>query len=571
MGSMKGLLAKYWLFLLTFAATVVLAVITSFKVSVLNYSISHISFYCMLAVFLGWGWQIILFLERDSFNIRSLLHKYGVGMLFSLLMTTCIFVSLKPEFRVLADETNLLSVSRTMLYEKRVDNITQGKWYYFNLFPTVRENAIRPYMFPFVVHIVHAVTGFRASNPFVVNFILMAVLFFGIFVFVRDHSGAAYAYAAVLLTAAQPVITLAATSAGMDLMQIVFLFYTFVILKLFLQEPAKDSFLLLWAHLLMVANIRYEGPLFLVIILAGLILFRKIKLSYFDSCLVYVTPFVLLPVFWQRFCLPMDHQNPAGVAAFSFQNVLPNSLNFLRTLTDTRFYYPYAAVIDLLGLIAAVYFIVVLAKKTWPKEEGNKQLAWITLVCLACYWLVITSHHMGTPLHPTQSRYFGLIVLSLSMLCIALPGRIPFFRGRGRTIVLLSAAIFLFYNPTAIENRFMNSIFLGRQFRHEMDFLKKVNDRDILIISDRPNLFTAYEYGAVNFPYANADPARLLQELDRHLFKHIYVFQEIAYVTGAPTADTWLNADYTLEPLSEIQLTADSFIRISEAKRKIMS
>ena len=135
-----------------------------FHPSAVQFCVSRVTFYCMLALFACWAAALARRLP-PGFDGRAFLKEYGAGLLFSLALTVFIFLSVKPQFRVLSDETNLLAVSKSMLFERRADNVTMGKWYYFNFQPLLRETEKRPYMFPFFTSLVGAVRRSMLGTP----------------------------------------------------------------------------------------------------------------------------------------------------------------------------------------------------------------------------------------------------------------------------------------------------------------------------------------------------------------------------------------------------------------------
>ncbi|MFC1896365.1 hypothetical protein ACFL0Q_06860 [Thermodesulfobacteriota bacterium] len=119
----------------------------------------------------------------------------------------------------------------------------------------------------------------------------------------------------------------------------------------------------------------------------------------------------------------------------------------------------------------------------------------------------------------------------------------------------------------SVENRFQNSLTLPRHFRVVMDFLRLHPSRNILIITDRPGLYAAQDYGAVNFLHANGHKESLCRELSRHLYEEIYVVQEVPYDTKEPANGQQLDQYYGLETVYELQNRAETFIRISRVKK----
>lgn len=526
----------------------------------------RVPFYCMLALFLGWGAALAAFAYGNRQWMKDLLKRNRGVFLFSLGMTVLIFLSVKPEFRVLSDETNLLAVSKSMLYEKRVDNVTMGKWYYSNFQQITREQEKRPYAFPFSVYLAHTLTGYRVSNPFAVNFLLTCLLFCAAGAFFNGLYGPFAALVAILLAAAQPLLTLTATSAGMDLMSLAFIFFSFLTLREYIRREDSASFTLLWATMLVMANARYENPLFMAAVAACLLISGKLKPAVFSSWQFAFTPFIMLPVFWQRFCRGTNFENPAGSAAFSAANFANNSLLFFRTNADTGFFYPYAALVNAVGLAVLAYLLYRLVTKRWPASPGDRPLAWTSLCVMALYWAVICSfNHAGSASHPANARYFLPAVFALSLLAASLAGRAA--TGRPAAALLLASLAFLLYHPVAVENRFYNTLLLGREFRWQAEFLERTGDRNIMVISGRPGQFTAMNYGAVTFEYARQHSSELLTELQQHLFVRLIVFQAINYSTNEPVENDRLGPEFVLTTLEERQNTADSFLRISEVFR----
>ena len=116
----------------------------------------------------------------------------------------------------------------------------------------------------------------------------------------------------------------------------------------------------------------------------------------------------------------------------------------------------------------------------------------------------------------------------------------------------------------AVKGRFIHSLKGNRITRHCIEYLDKADDRNILIIAERPGQVTALGYGAVNFAYANENKKNLLYEYDRHLYSKIVTLQEIKYDNQKPTKETALDPDFKLKTLYEIQISATEFLRISE-------
>ena len=78
---------------------------------------------------------IWIFLRHRTQWVRWF-HRYrltlGWSLLVSFVLTVSIFSSNPFFYKTLSDETNLLSISRSLLIEKRAYNVTEGLYYYNN-------------------------------------------------------------------------------------------------------------------------------------------------------------------------------------------------------------------------------------------------------------------------------------------------------------------------------------------------------------------------------------------------------------------------------------------------------
>ena len=90
------------------------------------------SYFIIFAILTIWAVQAVLLLKTMNFSAKTFLKKYWHGLAASLILTVLIFVSVEVKFKTLSDETNLLSVSMSMLSNKTPYNATMGKYYYGN-------------------------------------------------------------------------------------------------------------------------------------------------------------------------------------------------------------------------------------------------------------------------------------------------------------------------------------------------------------------------------------------------------------------------------------------------------
>jgi hypothetical protein len=119
--------------------------------------------------------------------------------------------------------------------------------------------------------------------------------------------------------------------------------------------------------------------------------------------------------------------------------------------------------------------------------------------------------------------------------------------------------------PLASDARFVNALFVTRQAAESWRFFEKLGEKRILVLSDRPGLFTIMDYGSLDLSSAVAS-RNCLFELSRHLYKDIYLIQEMDIETKQPMHGFASWADVPLETVLEFQITASAFVRIARVK-----
>jgi len=560
-------MVKLILYIIFFTGTAAIYIATGLKYDWMKNTFSYGGYYIVFALVSLWAWTIIKTYINYRGDIRAYLKKYRKGVVISLLLTIVIFLSVTPSFRVLSDETNLLAVSKSMVYEKRVDNVTMGKWYYDSFYPINREMQKRPLVFPFFASILHTFLGYRPENLFLLNAIALFAFFLLIYIAFKNRLGEVWAASALLLVASQPIVIQDAASGGFDFLAALFLLIVFMALQWFLKDPTALKFQLLWVTLLMVANIRYEGIAIFAIVILFLSFFRYIKLKFFrdGSSLAYLlTPLILAINIWPTL-LEKNHFETTTEKAFSIKYLVDNSAHFLRSFLDYRFFLPYAGIVNAVGFFALLYFGWRFIFRRLPGERRDRHLIVISAVCMLVMWVLYASFYNGTVDHPTCARYYAIFCISLSVLALLLMHHLAFFRKNALYALALCALMLVIYHPVSVQDRFSRTQLLPREYRFVMEFLKKADkeDKSFLVITDRPGQYTVHNFGAVNFDLANSDNS-LYSELSNHLYEKIYVIQEILYATGKPTTGTELDSRYSLETLTESQHSDTCFTRISK-------
>lgn len=517
---------------------------------------------CLLTAHAGWEG-----LKERGESAAGWLSRNRTALGAGLVFACFVFLSVQPAFRVLSDETNLLSVSRSMLTGRTIENATMGWWNGFNFFAWNSLLPVRPFLFAFLTFVLHALTGFREGNPFILNFLILAALGALLYAMVRPRWGKAGAGALLLFSFSQPVVTLTAASGGYDLLALFLLTLGCLILYRFWIHPDERRFQRLWLVLLLLANVRYEGPVFFAVAMTAVFIMRKASWSWLRNGWTYaLTPLLLLPVYWQRILLPHNLQTAREDTPFSPFFFWKHSLEFFQSVLSFDFRLPYASAVMALGCAGLLWFLsgIVRGKRLEKKEESGA-LAVIALM-FAVHWLVVTMFALGWASHPSTCRLFLPEVLLLTFSAVWFLRQIPAVRRFPGIFPAVGILFVCLYHPIAVQDRFPLKQNVIRQTRILEEFVRGLEGDRFLLILPRAGVFAARNLSAVNFAYANSNSSRILENFQKHDYSAIYVGQDIDTQTGGPSRETRLKTEYRLEKLIEERYAENTVLRISRVR-----
>jgi len=556
-------------------STIVLSCIISLGLLVAGFKNPHFgtsfvtraSYYIILLMVGFWIFQINRCLSAEKVLLKNFLKKARVSLLFSLLMTSVVFISLPPKYRVLSDETNLLSVSQSMSYRKDILNVTQAKFYYGNFNYEQGDLPTRPLLFPFLTHLVHTITGYHYQNVFVLNFIILFCLLTLTFLVIESQMGRMSAIAACLLLLSIPALTLSASSGGFDLCSLFFFALSFVLLYRFLIRPTNENFGMLLIQLIMLSQVRYESIAYVALILGVLLTFRKITLEMItqNTSLLSVVPLFLLPMLIQRKLTPNTFENPPGVAPFAFSHFLKHGKELLEGMIFFRPEYPYPSYLNLLAIVCLTFILIKVlpgVRKYWSSSQIL--FAGILAGSVLLSLLIVLFHHFGVFAHPTQARLFLVFLAGLALMPVVMRAVLPKHLPE-KGLLVISLTSFVLYHPVASESRFTNSLTIVRETEEDYRYLKELNDPNILIVAERPGQLTVANYGAVGFGYANGNKDSIMDDLNRGLFSDVVIFQKCSYETGKPLKDQTLDPIFKPQYVKDVMISTTEFVRVSKA------
>ena len=529
--------------------------------------------------YLIWG-QIVLGLHAFYIVIHprfagkiewsKILISLGIGLTFA----SIIGFAVEGEFRVLADQTNLLGSALSLHLDRTYQNITEGYFYYDSFHPIASELDNRPALYPFLISILHDLNGVHASHGFVVNLLVasgIGTLFFVAITSVTKSG--AIGVLSLLLLLSNPNFSQVVRSSGFEALNMLFLSAFYWQAYLYLREP-DEARLEVLLYLLLGASLCRHESIALALPALGTILLGLKNIRWSGGSLrMLIIPFWFVPLNWQ---MSLTHAiNPGDEPdghPFGLQYLGRNLPKFFEFLWD-----PWSKGFPTSPLISTLAFIgLAMLSRQWYSGRISVHAKMVSLIIGLGTLLILVvqcAFYMGDVTQVYQHRFMVSHAPALTLL--ALYGLVQF----ERQISLhydIKWMLIAFFTVTALnglreaqiayQGRWLT---LFREYKASLNYLLKEPKAGTLFISDRPGMFIVHGYGAIGFGTAHEKMESLAEDMRRKLYVNVLVEQQIPYSSpDKAKPDLKLAPGYSLVPVFELQNDAEYYMRLSKIVAK---
>jgi len=531
----------------------------------------HTTYYFLLVTVVCWV-SVYLYAARDVRwpTVVAWVKENKWGIVTALVITAIAGFAVTPALRVLADEANLLGTSKNFFHSKTATFTTTGKYYYDNFWDAGVVIDRRPSLFPFLVSLVHVLRGYSYQNVFLLNLVALPIFVLVSYRLAKLLGGELLGIVAAILVAAHPITLISVRSGGFDFLTA---FVALLVVRSFLDHsraPSAERLAVLWMNVCVFAELRYESALFLPPIAAALLVFRLAKWEYLRPfALIYVlTPAYLLPRIWQSILRGNVPEQDPGTVTFSFHNFVTNFRDYFKPILNPfDFHPPHAAIVIALGIIGCVFGMIWLGRRLAKRDLSSPDFRFgvVVLGWMVMQLVIVFTYYWGRAQHPAASRlvitidtFFGFPAAWALVVLLK--------RWRGFVTTVVAAAIFAIYLPVASQYRILNELTLTREAATTWRFFESLHEKRIMIITERPGLFTIMNYGSVDFETAKSDPG-ILEGLKRRLFYDIYLVQQIDLTTNQPQPQYVIWPEIPRVAMVEFQNDANATVRVSKLVR----
>ncbi len=525
------------------------------------------AYYFLMATVLCWaGTYLYAAREMRWAAAVTWVKENWPGLVIALGVTIVAGLAIHPALRILSDEAGLVGTSKNFWASRTAAFTVSGKYYYDSYWDIAVAVDPRPSMFPFLVSLVHVLFGYSYKNVFVFNLLVLPAFVLVSYRLAKSLGGETFAIVAALLVVAHPVTLLSVRSGGFDFLAA---FFALLVIKSLLdeiREPSPEGLAILWMNLCMFAEIRYESALFIPPVVALLLLFRMVTWSALRPfAFIYaLTPAFLIPRVWQAVFRGSVPEQEPGTIVFSFRNFFDNACDYFKPILSPFASQPsHSAIVIALGVVGCILWLRWLYHRLLARDWKAPQVRFAVLVIAWMFVqaILVFTYVWGRAQQPSAAR----LVIAIDTF-FAFPAAwvltLWLRRWRRMVAILLATAVFAFYLPVASQHRMLNKLTQTREAATTWAFFESLHQKRIIIVTDRPGLYTIMEYGAMDFETARHDPV-IFEALARGLFYDIYLVQRIDLTTKEPFPGYDIWPTRSRQTMLEFQNDANVMVRIS--------
>ncbi len=481
-------------------------------------------------------------------------------------------------FKIVMDEIMLLGSSMSMHFSRTVlvpirGNDIQGA---FVIMDGMMDK--RPLFFPFLESVVHDITGYRPANAFILNGLLTFIFLGLVNAFGRLVAGRPAGWLGVALFAGLPLLGQNATSGGFDLLNILMILATLLLCARFIARRDLPSFTALCYSALLMAQVRYESPIFLVPVVAAILWVWVLEGRAILSWQVVIAPLLMVHcalhnrIFAIRDTAWQLQSKPEFSKPFSPDNI-PNNLAhaisfFFGKPTDQ----PNSYVLSALGCVAIVFMLLLVYKRlrTLTTESPISVATVFFTFGFAAQFGLMMCYFWGTFDDPVIRRLSLPTHLWMVLAVLVVLQQFP-RPAVVRTLLAVAVLGILTQGvPSMAAHAYNQEYLAGLETAWRRQFIADQPRKDYLVIDNDSILWLTHEVSATTVEQVHLRRDSMVFHLRNHTFSNVYVFQrfDINPDTGKMTMRDGddLGPDYVLEPVREERLLTLTLSRISRVK-----
>lgn len=544
----------------------------------------HTAYYFIFITVFLW---VLVFCTLYLLKLKRLVVHHYAGILISAVAIVLIFHMSPPKVKILADEANLAGTAMSLYQNKTASIPLKGFCQEYKPSDYTSKIDKKPILFPLLVSFIHTLLGYSASNGFIVNFFSGFLCLFVLYLFVSRYFSRFYGILSVMILASLPIFVVWVTSSGCEALNLLFILLAFYMFGKLVQNKKTPHAELFFLTLVLLAQCRFESIAFTVALLLILPVLYKQKILYNFSLILYLIPVLYIPFVWQpRLYMEFPDinkmvsahgeqlfvQTPSLYHSFSFTNLFVNTTQNMFIFLGFDPHLGFSFVVSILA-ISGVYLMfrrLILL----PLGELDSRFIYMALygtVSFTLLYCILFSFYMGDLSIATQNRFALAFVPCMVIPLLYWLHRLQAkYNSRFHINILICLMVvfhLLYLWPYGARQIISNRLAASYEYNTVVRYInsKYKYNKNLLIISDKPNYYLIHYSGSVDFSYAKNNKKKISNELIKQ-FDQILVLQRCFYTKDAYRVKTKLDGIFNITEIKRFNITPAMFVILSELK-----
>ena len=531
-------------------------------------------YYFISLIFFMWVYYSINILNTLGIKkIKNFISFHKIALITSIVIIILYFFICPPEYRILSDETNLLSTSKALYENNNAFWNAEAIGIFEDKQPLSIDIDKRLIAYPYFLNILHSLKGYSPINSFILNALVSMGSLFLLYYLIQRLWGRFCGIIAMLLLSSYPVFVQYSMSAGYDVFNLFFALLSFAVFCKFYENKSIQYADLLIYTVALFSYSRYECSIMAIFVIPiTLLLLDKKELKTIKNEFI-LYPLLFIPVAW-LISNTSDNaflQLSENEKAFSIKYFIDN---FYKAL---YFFSGYDSELDTVFLIAVMallsIFIILYRLLAYKRYYLIKLIEYKYHIITIVFFLSIVAlskisyNKYGDFTFIITTRLSIIFLPYIIFLSAYLIKTIIAYSHKNKLIItLITFFIILTSWPKAQKNFLIKSDNTYKYLKVTMNFLennyKNIDKNNYIIVSNRANYFVPFNYNSIFFKTFNDNYSNIVKQIkDNKNWKEIIVIQLI--VNDKIFVHTTLNSDIKLEPIYEKAIDDNIYIRFS--------
>jgi len=507
-------------------------------------------------------------------QLRDLASRHVLGLLLAATLGGFLQQQGEAGFKILYDE-HLLSSTAMNLHRQQMAYVqAAGHHIDGEAVASLGHVDKRPLLFPLLLSMVHNVFGFDYRHVFALNAALTFIALALLYALLARLTGRSYGWLGLLLFGGLPLLAQNATGGGYEMLNLcLILGLTLAALHYFQQEDGSRGLDLMLMTAILLANVRYESILYVLVPVAVFLLKSwrsgNMFLSWFSVCspLLLIPPLLSLAIF--RAEPIFFHTTPENF--FGLTHLPGNLTQALRYLFDWRGAETNSLLLSIAGLAGLLLFLAHTTPRLLQLTRARDAAAplFTVLIIILVNTVLALSSYWGAWTDPVTARFSLPLQLAMVLGTAMVLFRVFHRPAAPLALVFVAAAYLFFATPFQCERmRTDPRLAIARGYDWVLHWIThQAPPGNHLYLAQSASGIGLLPVGALPFRAANAAPEQILALQAPGGYDEIFLVQALVEYDAGQTAPLpghlAPHPAFTLETCDQRYLTDDFLYRIS--------